>query len=73
MKWKAWVTCVCALCWWGVLYPELCFPEETWQTVEKEDEPEFAAGTSCADLLKAQGDDVVVKSRLAEWLEEYLK
>lgn len=110
-KLKAWTTCMFAAAWWGVLYPELCFTEETFQAVivaEKEavgEQPE-EQGTreqtgegkpaqqkdtlqsvirneelqqnekqqiTYQDILEATGDDVVIKSRFLEWLEEYIK
>jgi hypothetical protein len=72
MKWRAWMTCVLALCWWGVLYPELCFPEETYQTVA-EDGGDSDTETSAEDILQATKNDTVVRSRFLEWIDECLK
>ncbi len=60
-----------ALVWWGALYPELCFTESTYEQVIIVDGEEIVLEeTDCRDILHAAGDEVVVKSRLLEWLEE---
>lgn len=60
-----------ALTWWGVLYPELCFTESTYEQIVIVDGEEIVLEeTDCRDILHAAGDEVVVKSRLLEWLEE---
>lgn len=60
-----------ALMWWGVLYPELCFTDNTYEQIVIVDGEEIVLEeTDCRDLLHATGDEVVVKSRLLEWLEE---
>lgn len=76
---KAGLTCMFAAAWWGILYPELCFTEETFQAVtESEDkmhntEEQTVQQISCQELLKCTGEDIVVRSRLIEWLEQYME
>ena len=53
---------IMALAWWGVLYPELCFTENTCAQVIVSQGQEI--------VLNASGDEVVVRSRLLEWLEQ---
>ena len=60
-----------ALAWWGVLYPELCFTESTYEQIMVIDGQEIVLEkTDVEDILNAAGDEVVVKSRLLEWLEQ---
>ena len=54
-----------ALVWWCVLYPELCFPQDTYEAAGGMEEENFQS------LLQAEGEQVIVKSRLLEWLEQY--
>ena len=62
---------VMALAWWGLLYPELCFADNTCAQVTVSDGRELEVGQAdYRDVLKATGDEIVVKSRLLEWLEE---
>ncbi len=57
--------------WWGILYPELSFTEATFQEILVTGEGEQIIGkTDCRDLLDAAGDQIVIRSRLLEWLEE---
>lgn len=85
---RAWMTTVFAAAWWGILYPELCFTEETCEAVmasdseQAEDEQETvqqnrvwradAEQTAYIELLEATGDDIIVSSRFVEWLLQYL-
>lgn len=87
-----------ALVWWCVLYPELCFPQDTYEAVSEDAEnmeseepgyggmeyrksgPAFCqegvlAEENCGGLLQAEEEQVIVKSRLLEWLEQsgYIK
>ena len=85
---------VLAFVWWCVLYPELCFPQDTYEAVyeagegsaakesmekegmEKEGaEQEKSALTeeNCGWLLRADKEQVIVKSRLLEWLEQHIE
>lgn len=68
---RAAAAAVFALVWWGVLYPELCFTETTCEPVVVEQGQEIEAQpTDYTGILEADGDEVVVKSRLLEWIEE---
>lgn len=60
-----------ALAWWGILYPELCFTEETFeQVVVSEEFQEMTKQEIYDSLLKASGDELVIRSRFLEWYEE---
>ena len=78
---------VAALIWWCVLYPELCFPRDTYEAVyetQKNDVLDTADSivdtadgnmesvTEISgvypDILKADDEQIVISSRLFEWL-----
>lgn len=60
-----------AMAWWGILYPELCFTEETFdQVVVVEDFQEMTEQEVYEHLLKASGHEIVFSSRFLEWYEE---
>ncbi len=60
-----------AAAWWGILYPELCFTEETFdQIIVAQDFQEMTRQEIYEHLLKASGDEIVVESRFLEWFEE---
>ena len=60
-----------AFAWWGLLYPELCFTEDTFRQVIVEDGEVITVKAACyREILDAEGDDIVIESRLLEWLEE---
>lgn len=60
-----------ALMWWGLLYPELCFTENTYEQIIVVDGVEvILEETDYRDLLEASDDEIVFRSRLLEWLEE---
>ena len=62
---------VFAFVWWGLLYPELCFTENTYeQVIIVGDEEVEAEQTDYRNVLGASGDQIVIKSRLWEWLEQ---
>ena len=62
---------VFALVWWGLLYPELCFTENTYeQVIIVNGEEVEAKQADYQDVLGASGDQIVVKIRLWEWLEQ---
>ena len=79
-----------AFVWWCVFYPELCFPQDTYEVVyeiqEAEDEMQEAVEDSLAvtdqseeveqtdsySLLQAEGDQIVVRSRLLEWIKQHM-
>ena len=58
------VACV----WWGILYPELCFTDSTYEQVIVDDEEVDAEPENFRNILDASGDDIVIKSRLLEWI-----
>jgi len=63
-----------AFVWWCVFYPELCFPQDTYEAVYEGDADN--AGTAeenCRRLLQADKEQVIVKSRLLEWLEQHIE
>lgn len=60
-----------AFAWWGLLYPELCFTEDTFRQVIVEDGEVITVKEACyREILDAECDDIVIESRLLEWLEE---
>ena len=60
-----------AFVWWGLLYPELCFTENTYeQVIVVDGEAVEVEQTDYQDVLGASGHQIVVKSRLWEWLEQ---
>lgn len=60
-----------ALVWWGLLYPELCFNEDTYaQVTIVEGEEVVAEQPDFRGVLSASADQIVVRSRFLEWLEE---
>lgn len=62
-----------ACVWWGVLYPELCFADETYTQVNVVEGQEIETKQSdCRDILHATGDEIAIKSRLLEWIEQKL-
>lgn len=62
---------VSALTWWGILYPELCFTEDTLQQVIVVDGVERTVSEAdYMEIMDAAGDEIVIGSRLLEWLEE---
>lgn len=87
------MTGVLALAWWGILYPELCFTDGTYEKVTAseeladEAENENRRGDSgadgeaereeaydgSADILRAKPGEIVIKSRLLEWLAQKIK
>lgn len=62
---------VLAFAWWGILYPELCFTEDTVQQVIVADgETRTVRENDYKEIMNAAGDEIVIGSRLLEWLEE---
>lgn len=61
---------VVALVWWCVFYPELCFPQDTYEVV---DDADTAEEEKYSDILQADYDQIVIGSRLLEWLENKKK
>lgn len=71
MRLRALVTGIFALAWWGILYPELCFTQDTCQQVIIENgEKKVVDEVDYRDILTADEDKIVIGSRLIEWLEE---
>ena len=71
MRFRTAVLSVFALTWWGILDPELCFSDNTCTQVEVADGQEIETGQSdYRDILNASGDEIVIKSRLLEWIEQ---
>lgn len=85
------VAWVMALVWWCVFYPELCFPQDTYEvvydveTIEETDNDvendiensidvkiadttDIAIEENCPPILKADDEQIVIGSRLLEWL-----
>lgn len=69
-----------ALVWWCVLYPELCFPEDTYEVIcEAGEGADEWDGEMCEireirdGLLQAENGQIMVKSRLLEMLRQYRK
>ena len=49
-----------AFAWWGLLYPELCFTEDTFRQVIVEDGEVITVKEACyREILDAEGDDIV--------------
>lgn len=68
---QAAATAVFALVWWAILYPELCFTEDTFQKIIVTEEKEETDGEAdYRDIMEAAGDEIVIRSRLLEWLRE---
>lgn len=66
---------VIALVWWCVLYPELCFPQDTYEVVYETKEAEgiedaTEESVTYPSILQADDEQIVVKSRLLEWLRQ---
>lgn len=71
--------------WWCVLYPELSFPQDTYEVVyETDEEADADAGTEALEnmdaeagadfsLWDAKDEQIVVRSGLLEWLRERKK
>ena len=71
LRFRAVMTGTFALAWWGILYPELCFTDSTYTQVIVVDGQEIEVEQSdYRDFLQAEGDEIVIKSRLLEWIEQ---
>ncbi|MCM1261744.1 MAG: hypothetical protein NC313_03410 [Butyrivibrio sp.] len=57
-----------ACVWWFFLYPELCFPDDTYEIVYETKE-----GSGEEDiydmLMYSDEEQIVIKSRILEWLK----
>lgn len=59
-----------ACVWWFVLYPELCFPEDTYELVCDKTAAEDCMEEELYDMLTISGEGrIVIKSRMLEWLK----
>ncbi|MCM1123138.1 MAG: hypothetical protein NC416_11190 [Eubacterium sp.] len=62
---------IMAFAWWGLLYPELCFTENTCiQVIVSQGQEIVSEQIDCREILSASGDEIVIRSRFMEWLEE---
>lgn len=64
---------IIALVWWCVLYPELCFPRDTYEAVyetQENDVLEKEISGVYPEILQADDDKIVISSRLLEWLKQ---
>ena len=62
---------VFAFVWWGLLYPELCFTENTYeQVIIVDGEAIEIEQADYRSVLSASGNEIVIKSRLWEWIEQ---
>lgn len=80
---------VMALVWWCVFYPELCFPQDTYEVVYDVDDIgeidtdienniensienniaiDIATEKNYPQILQAEDDQIVIGSRVLEWL-----
>lgn len=65
---------VLACVWWGLLYPELCFTENTCQPVAIVDGKEVAVELKdYKDFLTADEDQIIISSKFLEWWENHGK
>ena len=62
---------VFAFVWWGVLYPELCFPQDTFDIVYEMEEEEISEDDMCRRLLWADEEQIIVSSRLLQWIKQH--
>ena len=62
---------IMAFAWWGLLYPELCFTENTCvQVIVSQGQEIVSEQIDYREILGASDDEIVVRSRFMEWLEE---
>ena len=60
-----------AFVWWSVLYPELCFPQDTYDIMYEMEEEEISGDEMCRRLLGADEEQIIVSSRLLEWIKQH--
>ncbi|MBQ7360269.1 MAG: hypothetical protein IJW63_09255 [Lachnospiraceae bacterium] len=70
MKKKQTVWFIIMLCWWGFLFPELTFTEDSLRVVYAKEEVELNQDQweKYVEFLGAEPEQVKIKSRLLEWL-----
>lgn len=66
------LTGMSAFVWWFLLYPELCFPQDTYEIVcELPDEEEDCLEEDIyGQLITADDGQIIIKSKLLEWLKK---
>ena len=57
--------------WWWVLYPELCFPQDTYDIMYEMEEEGISGDDMCYQLLGADGEQIIVTSRLLQWIKQH--
>lgn len=60
-----------AFVWWGVLYPELCFPQDTYDIMYEMEEEGISGEDMCRRLLGADEEQIIVTSRLLQWIKQH--
>ena len=60
-----------AFVWWWVLYPELCFPQDTYDIIYEMEEEGISEDDMCRQLLGADEEQIIVTSRLLQWIKQY--
>ncbi len=60
-----------AFVWWSVLYPELCFPQDTYDIMYEMEEEGISGDDMCRQLLWADGEQIIVTSRLLQWIKQH--
>lgn len=60
-----------AFVWWFLLYPELCFPEDTYEIVcEEQEMEEDCSEETFSQLMLSDEGQLVIKSRILEWIRK---
>lgn len=80
LKWKEYLrmaatgifTVTSAFVWWFLLYPELCFPEDTYEIVYEEQgmEDDCSDEEIFSQLMLSDEGQLVIKSRILEWIRK---
>lgn len=80
LKWKEYLrmavtgifTVTSAFVWWFLLYPELCFPEDTYEIVCEEQgmEEDCSEDEIFSRLMLSDEGQLVIKSRILEWIRK---
>ena len=65
-------TVTSAFVWWFLLYPELCFPEDTYEIVYEEQgmEEDCSEDEIFSRLMLSDEGQLVIKSRILEWIRK---
>lgn len=79
-KWKKYLrmavtgifTVTSAFVWWFLLYPELCFPEDTYEILYEEQgmEEDCSDEEILSQLMLSDEGQLVIKSRILEWIRK---